>query len=93
MTRNPNELMRQVQALFGAGKSEQAFNLLEDTIKADPTYMEAWMLLGSIYRAAGELEKAIEICETAIKNVPNPSIIYSNLSQLYMESNQFDKFL
>lgn len=88
---NPNELMNRVQALFGKGQAEQAFNLLKDTLKEDPTFMEAWMLLASIHRAAGDIASAIEICEDAIKYVPNPSMIYSNLSQLYIENNQFEK--
>lgn len=88
---NPNELMNQVQALFGKGQAEQAFNLLKNTLKEDPTFMEAWMLLASIHRTAGDITSAIEICEDAIKYVPNPSMIYSNLSQLYIENNQFEK--
>ena len=88
---DPNELMNRVQYLLGKGQVEQAFNLLGDTIKADPTFMEAWMLLGAIHRNLGDTAKAIEICETAIKHVANPSMIYSNLSQLYVENNQFEK--
>ena len=88
---NGNELTQAVQGLLAQGKVEDAFDLLQNAIDANPKFVEAWMLLGAIYRATGQLDKATEVCIRAIKIIPEISTIWNNLGQLYIEQGLYDQ--
>jgi len=70
MIKDPYELQRKVQSLVASGQTDQAVDLLEKTVKENPIFMEAWMLLGEVYRAIGELKLAIEVCEESLEHTP-----------------------
>ncbi|KKM07463.1 hypothetical protein LCGC14_1733670 [marine sediment metagenome] len=88
---NVKELTQVVQELLAQRKVNEAFKLLQNTIDANPKFVEAWMLLGSIFRAMGQLDKAIDVCIQASQKIPDNSTIWNNLGHLYMEQGLNDQ--
>ena len=84
------DLQKKVNQLIGSGHPDEAIELLEKTVKKEPDFIEAWMLIGSIYRAIGRIDTAIDMCKECIKKNPKNSIVWTNLGHLYWETNQFD---
>ena len=91
MNNDPYELQRKVQSLAASGQTAQAIDLLEKTVKGNPRFVEAWMLLGGVYRALGQPEMAIEVCKKSLEHIPNDSRIWVNLGHLYTEMNQYEQ--
>lgn len=87
------ELTQKVQKMLAAGKQEQVLELLQDLISTDPSFVDAWMLLGALYRAKGELDKAIEVCKQASKELSESPLVWNNLGQLYLEKKRYDQAL
>jgi adenylate cyclase len=50
-----------------------AFEAAERSISIDPSYPDAYSLLGAIYRTKGEVKKSIEMNEKALDLAPNDS--------------------
>ncbi len=72
--------------LFEAGtkfydgrQNEKAIEMFDDAIKADPKFMEAYMLKANVYEDIGQHEKAIDAYKEAIKTNPDffPKVYYS----------------
>ena len=91
MNLNANEFMKKIQLLMSQGQVEEAIDLLEDSIKSNPKFVERWMLLASIFRAVGRIDKSIEICKKASEIIPDNSIIWNNLGHLYIEKNLYEE--
>ena len=91
MNKDLYEIQRLVQSFVASKQPERAIELLENVIKSDSSFVEAWMLLSSVYRALGQTDKAIEVCKKSLESIPNDSIIWVNLGHLYVENNQHEK--
>ena len=91
MNKDLDEIQRLVQSFVDSRQPERAIELLENAIKSDSNFVEAWMLLSSVYRAFGQTDKAIEVCKKSLEHNPNDSIIWVNLGHLYQENNQHEQ--
>jgi adenylate cyclase len=56
-----------------------AFEAVEHSISSDPSYPDAYCLLGSIYRSKGDVKKSIEMNEKALELAPNDSAVIALL--------------
>lgn len=59
MNIDPYELQRLKQSFVASRQPERAIELLENVVKTDSSFVEEWMLLGSVYRALRQAHKAI----------------------------------
>ena len=83
---------KEAQKQFENSNNEDAFKYNTKSIKADPNFIEAFMLQGYLYLAENKKEKAITSFENAIKI--NPQFFPGNLMELgalYYKTQQYKK--
>jgi tetratricopeptide (TPR) repeat protein len=73
------------------GKTDDAVERLEDTLKKFPTRLETSVELARVKLGQKDLDGAKKILQTAVANAPQSSPAELALGQLYMLANQPDK--
>jgi len=63
-----------------AQKYEEAIKVYDQILQTDPKYMDAYHSLSMTYMRLGNLDKAIEVEESALKINPDELMSHSNLS-------------
>jgi tetratricopeptide (TPR) repeat protein len=91
MNKDLDEIQRLVQSFFDSEQPKRAIELLENIVRKNPNFVEAWMLLGSVYRALGQTSKVIEVCKKSLDYSPNDPRIWVNLGINYVENNQYEQ--
>ena len=62
----------------------QAMRKLEEAIRIDPDFRDAYINLGALYARAGRLQDALTQFQRAMKIGPPNSFVYSNMSWAYL---------
>jgi len=75
-----------------AGKPEAAVGYVQKAVKLNPCFGEAWQLLASLYRAAGERERAAMALEKAAGILKDPDTRYQT-AVLWIEADEPEKAL
>lgn len=75
--------------LYREGKLQEAIPYLDAIIKSSASKFEAYDLLGSIYDAAKQSDKAIEAFKAGIKEKPDFYRTHFNLAITYFETKKF----
>ncbi len=68
---------------LGLKRDNQAILLLEDAIKANPCYAEAYLKLANFYKSQHNFNTAIEYLTSLNANCPNYAQGYFDLAQIY----------
>src|SRR3982750_130515 len=87
-TRLANELNNQAVVRSDNGKYQEAVQLLERAILAEPGYALAYYNLGSAYFQLNQLEKAIEAFRHAIVLKPEFSEAYNQIGVTYLQMSE-----
>lgn len=80
-----------IQAYQKTGQSNQATRLIEQRVKSQsghrslPQSAESYNALGTLYYQQGDLDKAIQAFESALKRSPHHKTAKKNLNQLYRQ--------
>ncbi|MBN2143240.1 MAG: tetratricopeptide repeat protein, partial [Candidatus Aureabacteria bacterium] len=83
--------MNEALAYFSERKIIQAEDILKDVIRKQPLYIKAYLLLARIEENKGNLDKAIEILQEAIKIVPDDENVLTELAVYYKKSGKPEK--
>ncbi len=70
--------------------ANEAQAILEETIQANPTFLEAYDLLAQALQAMNEFEEASNILERAIRLSPNSVVRQKNLGNLAMKMGKLE---
>jgi predicted O-linked N-acetylglucosamine transferase (SPINDLY family) len=76
-------------ALHRAGRLLEAEHLYREVLQTDPDDAEATFLLGVIAKAAGELERAVDWFEQAIRLAPDRPAFHSDLGDTYRRLQRY----
>jgi tetratricopeptide (TPR) repeat protein len=63
--------------------NENAFKFINQALRIDPKFRDAYLLKGSIYRNLGNFERAVSSYETAVQQDPDFTVGYLWLGSLY----------
>ena len=74
--------------LNAAGKHSEAIAALEDIVKAEPNWFEAWVELGNVQAIAGKTDLAVISLREAISIDPNAAPVYPSLGFLLLRLRQ-----
>lgn len=70
----------------------EAIDLLNKTIKKDPTFIEAYGVMGAIYGMEKNYLKAIEVLERGLSVNPDfLPVVHLDLAELYFKTQQYQK--
>jgi tetratricopeptide (TPR) repeat protein len=80
-----------VTSLFTGEKEELPENIQTayETLKDDPSNIDAYMTLALWERDKGELEEAIKLYETALEIRPDDTLLLMNSADLYIRNEQY----
>lgn len=84
-------LMSREGTFEGGAEPEEIVKELEAATSIDPTYAEAYTLLGFAQVRAGNPEQGVAAMEKAVSLKPRDERYRFNLAQLYMSNSSFDK--
>lgn len=84
---------RYSQALdhFGSGQLEEASRLIEELLKEDPLFLDAYEGLAMAYSRQGRVDDAIEVMHRLLSKDPKSVMAHSNLSVFYLKKGMKDK--
>ncbi len=75
------------------GENEKAIALLEESIKINPSYSEAYYRLGIIHANLGQYDKVIEDFNNAVRIKPDFTSAYINLGAAYAYLKDYNQAL
>lgn len=75
------------------GENEKAIALLEENIRNNPSYAEAYYHLGIIYANLGQYDKAIDNFNNAVRIKPDFTSAYINLGAAYAYLKDYNQAL
>jgi len=81
-------LMSREGKLGDPDKVEEMTKELETTIALDPSYADAYSLLGFAYAAQGKPEKGLEVAQKAVALSPRNDGYVFNLAQMYLNNRR-----
>jgi tetratricopeptide (TPR) repeat protein len=78
--------------LIQLGRAREAIALLDEVLKRNPTFADAWTVLGKAYQDSGQLEKALEAYQHTIKLAPMlaPGSALS-MAEVYLKLGRLDE--
>ena len=76
---------------FSLGNTNDAIEMLERILAADPSNFDAQLALGGAYHAKGDYARAIEEGHKAEKLRPHDQLAHTSLSRAYMKSGDKTK--
>ena len=88
-----NSRMYMAQRLMRQRKFQEAALLFAAVVAEDPANADAFLSLGAAYGQMGQLEKAKESIEQAVKLNPTESKAHYNLGMLYLTEGDVDQSL
>ena len=71
--------------LFADQKDDKAIEMLEESLRLDPTFAETYEALGVILGRSGRFNEAIDIFKRLEEVAPNEPMVHTNLSLYYMK--------
>jgi Flp pilus assembly protein TadD len=85
------KIMQQAEGLLNANQNVRAAQLLEQALCQDPGNPAGHAALAMALERSGQLDRAVEVYQDAIKRGISTDIIYSHLGSLYVHLHQLDK--
>jgi tetratricopeptide (TPR) repeat protein len=82
-SKNPRALVGLANTYSFFQDNEKAFKYINQALRIDPKYRDAYLLKGSIYRNLGNFERAVSSYETAVQQDPDFTVGYLWLGSLY----------
>jgi tetratricopeptide (TPR) repeat protein len=82
-SKNPRALVGLANTYSFFQDNEKAFKYINQALRIDPKYRDAYLLKGSIYRNLGNFERAVSSYETAVQQDPKFTVGYLWLGSLY----------
>jgi tetratricopeptide (TPR) repeat protein len=82
-SKNPKALVGLANTYSFFQDNEQAFKYINQALRIDPKFRDAYLLKGSIYRNLGNFERAVCSYETAVQQDPDFTVGYLWLGSLY----------
>ena len=76
---------------FLRGDHVAALPLVRRAIELDPSYADAYNMLGAIYGTAGDVAAGRDAFRTSLRLDPRDTITYINLAQLELAAGQRDR--
>lgn len=87
--RNPDVLYFKAGLLFSEKKYEESKEFLDECIKINPTYANAYELIGGIYSRKGNDNLAEEYFKKAIE-IDSKSLAHGSLAELYASQGKYE---
>ncbi|RYU94995.1 tetratricopeptide repeat protein [Emticicia agri] len=87
----PEYVVQQAQILISNERYDQALKMLESSLKRNPDFAEAHVLLAEIYRKKGDLDKCSQELQVAFKNKNLSSDVKFKILSSYMLMMKDDK--
>jgi tetratricopeptide (TPR) repeat protein len=87
------QLMRQAQSLINEGKYFDAMHELDNAIRANPSSVEAQLVLSDVMDAQAKYMQSLEAAKTAVRNDENSAQAREKLSRAYVRTANFDEAL
>ena len=87
------DMLRNGMLLFFRGEIQQGIKLFIEIIQFNSTIAEAWMILGTLYLYANQLELALNSLEKAVRLNPNLEMAWSSMGAVYDKFSQYNKAL
>ncbi|UTA68467.1 tetratricopeptide repeat protein [Emticicia sp. 21SJ11W-3] len=87
----PEYVVQQAQILISNQRYDQALKMLETTLKHNPDFAEAHILLAEIYRKKGDLDKTSQELQVAFSNKNLSSDVKFKILSSYMLMLEDDK--
>ena len=82
-SKNPRALVGLANTYSFFQDNEKAFKYINQALRIDPKFRDAYLLKGSIYRNLGNFERAVSSYETAVQQDPKFTVGYLWLGSLY----------
>jgi tetratricopeptide (TPR) repeat protein len=82
-SKNPRALVGLANTYSFFQDNEKAFKYINQALRIDPKYRDAYLLKGSIYRNLGNFNRAVSSYETAVQQDPDFTVGYIWLGSLY----------
>jgi tetratricopeptide (TPR) repeat protein len=82
-SKNPKALVGLANTYSFFQDNEKAFKYINQALRIDPKFRDAYLLKGSIYRNLGNFERAVSSYETAVQQDPDFTVGYLWLGSLY----------
>lgn len=82
-SKNPRALVGLANTYSFFQDNEKAFKYINQALRVDPKFRDAYLLKGSIYRNLGNFERAVSSYETAVQQDPKFTVGYLWLGSLY----------
>ncbi|CAN1176457.1 Probable UDP-N-acetylglucosamine--peptide N-acetylglucosaminyltransferase SEC [Linum perenne] len=73
-----------------SGDLPRALQYYKEAVKLKPSFPDAYLNLGNVYKGLGRPQDAIACYQRAIQSRPNYAIAYGNLASTYYERGQLD---
>jgi tetratricopeptide (TPR) repeat protein len=70
--------------LLTMGKEESAIEVLEEALRRDPRFVEAWCVLADVHMDLGEHDKALNALDKALSLQPGNAEVHCKLAMYYM---------
>ena len=86
-----SEEIKLAQDYYHKGEFDAAIACLQSVLQIQPDYLEAWNLLGNIYRQQDKLLLAIEAYQQLVKLQPSNVAALNNLGVLYLQQQESDR--
>jgi tetratricopeptide (TPR) repeat protein len=82
-SKNPKALVGLATSYSFFQDNEKAFKYINQALRIDPKFRDAYLVKGSIYRNLGNFERAVSSYETAVQQDPDFTVGYLWLGSLY----------
>jgi tetratricopeptide (TPR) repeat protein len=73
-------------------KYDSAAKIYKELIKANPTYVQAYVNLATLYKLQNDTDKAIKTADDGVKSNPNNTVLAELLVSLTMDDKNSDKY-
>jgi tetratricopeptide (TPR) repeat protein len=88
-----SEFRNYIVSLFAGEKEElpEDIRAAYETLKRDPSDVDAYMKIALWKRDKGQLEDAIKLYQAALEIRPTDTLLLGNIADLYIRNNQFSE--
>jgi len=85
--------LQQAVSFHRHGQLDRAQAIYEDILRSEPRHFDALHLLGLIAAARGNLRKAVELIDAALRITPGSAVAYNNRGAALEELGEWDAAL
>jgi len=78
---SPQTNMNTAIALYGAGRSQEALECIQNCVDIEPGFPPAWTIAGWIWEVLGKLDRAVTAYRTAVVRCPESPMLLAGLAR------------